>query len=114
VLALRRKSKCTYTESPIASAEGGKKNTWLTIDVRDVVGRHAHEEDGRPVGVDVPVHPFRPRLEHLLVRHGAVHLHVLGGALVEGALAAYRNKNNNVSQRSSFARASATHCRTSH
>lgn len=56
--------------------------------VRDVVWRHAHEEDGGLVGVDVPVHPLRPRLEHLLVRHGAVHLHVLRGALVEGPLAA--------------------------
>ena len=60
----------------------------LVCGLRDVVGRHAHEEDGGLVGVDVPVHPFRPRLEHLLVRHGAVHLHVLGGALVEGPLPA--------------------------
>ena len=86
-------------------------------DVRDVVGRHAHEEDGRPVGVDVPVHPFRPRLEHLLVRHGAVHLHVLGGALVEGALAAYRNKtimsasDHRLHEHQQF---SIRNCRTSH
>jgi hypothetical protein len=58
------------------------KKTWLADYVRDVVGRHAHEEGGRPVGVDVAVHPFRPRRQHLLVRHGPVHLHVVGGALV--------------------------------
>lgn len=44
---------------------------------RDVVGRHAHEEDSGSVGVDVAVHPFCPRLEHLPVRHRPVHQSVL-------------------------------------
>lgn len=49
---------------------------------RDVVGRHAHEEDSGSVGVDVAVHPFGPRLEHLPVRHRPVHQRVLAPPLL--------------------------------
>ena len=66
----------------MANAHGGNCMLCLVISrrwryVRDVVGRHAHEEDCGSVGVDVAVHPLCPRLEHLPVRHRPVHQGVL-------------------------------------
>jgi hypothetical protein len=49
--------------------------------LHDVIWRHAHEEDGSFVGVDVAVHPLCPRLEHLPVSDRTVHQRVLAPTL---------------------------------
>lgn len=54
----------------------------IRVCLRDVVGRHAHEEDSGSVGVDVAVDPLGPRLEHLPVRHRPVHQRVLAPPLL--------------------------------